>query len=87
MTTYTISLVSAETIKDNIEFLAGHKHLWRVEREGTVVAYCIDKAFADQIVELRYATAVNGGTGNLFPYPSAGSAVAMCVGSVNSLLP
>ena len=87
MTTYTLSLVSAEAIKDDIEFLVGHKHLWRVEREGKVVAYCIDKAFADRIVELSYATSASDGTGHLFPYPSAGSAVAMCVGAVNSLLP
>jgi len=85
MTTYTLSLVSMDSIKDDVEQLSGHKHLWRVECEGDVIAYCIDKALADRIAELQYSRAI-GATGNLFSYPSADAPIALCVGAINEML-
>ncbi|MDR7056389.1 hypothetical protein J2W70_003770 [Pseudomonas koreensis] len=85
MTTYTLSHVSIESIKDDVEQLSGNSYLWRVECEGEVIAYCIEKAFADRITDLPYIRAVRP-TGTLFAFPSTDAPVAICVGAINELL-
>lgn len=84
--TYKISQVETATIQDDIELLIGHSHLWRVECNGRLAAYCVDKALADRIAnENLYRTTISP-TGTLFSYPSPETAVAVCVGTVNTLL-
>lgn len=85
MATYTVSLISAESIKDDVKLLAGHKNLWCVEREGRVLAYCVDKGFVDRVTDLSFSLSVDS-TGNFFAYPSVEEPVALCTGAVNALL-
>ena len=85
MTTYNLSLVSTDSIEENIEPLLGHKHLWRVQHEGQVIAYCVERSFAERVTQMDFRPAVIP-TGHLFAYPSVEAAVAMCVGMINQSL-
>lgn len=85
--TYTLSHVTASSIKEDVDPLLGHELLWRVECENTVVAYCVDKSLADRIAsENLYSGIAASRTGNLFSYPSRDAAIAVCVGVVNKRL-
>lgn len=86
MPNYTLDLISASAIKDDISPLDGIKDLWRVTSSGTLVAYCVDKKLADRIAHGNlYRSTVNP-RGTLFSYPSVGSVEALCVGITNAML-
>ncbi|WP_416739073.1 hypothetical protein ACM1ZW_19630 [Pseudomonas sp. NFX71] len=84
--TYTLTLIAASAINDDVSLLAGHKNLWRVDCQGKLVAYCVDKSFADRIAEEDMYRPTIAGTGNLFAYPSTDAPVALCIGTVNLAL-
>ena len=85
MANFTLDLISASSIEDDIAPLNGCKNLWRVTSEGVLVAYCADKSVADRIAHGNLYR-VTIGTRQLFSYPSAENPVAMCVGTTNALL-
>lgn len=49
MPNYTLDLIAVSSIKDDISPLVGAKDVWRVTSDGSLVAYCADKALADRI--------------------------------------
>ena len=86
MSTYTLELVSASSVREDISSLAGHKHLWRVTHGVSLVAYCAEKVLADRIARDNLYRPTVSTTGNLFSYPSNDSPLAICVGTTNMLL-
>jgi hypothetical protein len=86
MSTYTLELVSASSIKEDVSPLAGHKDLWRVTYGVSLVAYCAEKGLADRIAHGNLYRPTISSTGNLFSYPSSDSPQAICVGTTNTLL-
>jgi hypothetical protein len=86
MSTYTLELVAASSIKEDVSKLGGHKELRRVTYGVSLVAYCTEKGLADRIAHGNLYRPTISSTGNLFPYPSSDMPKAICVGTTNTLL-